>query len=55
MVAEGLGNCTNRYECMATRPKCIDVENIARSSREYMRTSCPPPGTAFSPSSVPAS
>jgi len=35
MDAEGFGNCTNHYECMAACPKGIDVENIARMNREY--------------------
>jgi len=39
MDAEGFGNCTNHYECMAACPKGIDVENIARLNREYVRAS----------------
>ncbi|MCB9253871.1 MAG: succinate dehydrogenase/fumarate reductase iron-sulfur subunit [Bdellovibrionaceae bacterium] len=35
MDKEGFGNCTNHYECMASCPKGIDVENIARMNREY--------------------
>ena len=37
MDAEGFGNCTNHYECMAACPKEISVENIARMNREYVR------------------
>ena len=39
MDAEGFGNCTNHYECMAACPKGIDVENIARLNREFLRAS----------------
>ena len=39
MDAEGFGNCTNHYECMAACPKEISVENIARLNREYLRAS----------------
>lgn len=39
MDAEGFGNCTNEYECMAACPKGIDVSNIARMNREYLRAS----------------
>lgn len=45
MDAEGFGNCTNHYECMAACPKGIDVENIARMNRQYLGaalTSRPP-------------
>ncbi len=37
--AEGFGNCTNEYECMAACPKGIDISNIARLNREYLRAS----------------
>ena len=37
MDAEGFGNCTNHFECMAACPKGISVENIARMNREYLR------------------
>jgi len=37
MDAEGFGNCTNHFECMAACPKAISVENIARMNREYLR------------------
>lgn len=37
MDDEGFGNCTNEYECMAACPKEIDVSNIARMNREYLR------------------
>jgi succinate dehydrogenase / fumarate reductase iron-sulfur subunit len=39
MDAEGFGNCTNHYECMAACPKGISVENIARLNRLYLRGS----------------
>lgn len=39
MDAEGFGNCTNEYECMAACPKEIDVSNIARMNREYLMAS----------------
>lgn len=39
MDAEGFGNCTNHYECMAACPKGIDVEHIARMNRDYLRAS----------------
>jgi len=35
--AEGFGNCTNEYECMKACPKEIDVANIARLNREYLK------------------
>jgi succinate dehydrogenase iron-sulfur subunit len=37
MDAEGFGNCTNHFECMAACPKGISVENIARMNREFLR------------------
>ncbi|MGL1934714.1 MAG: succinate dehydrogenase/fumarate reductase iron-sulfur subunit [Fibrobacterales bacterium] len=36
MDAEGFGNCTNTYECEASCPKEISVDNIARMNREYL-------------------
>ncbi len=36
MDAEGLGNCTNHFECMAACPKGISVENIALMNREFL-------------------
>ena len=36
MDAEGFGNCTNHYECMAACPKGISVDNIARMNRDYL-------------------
>ena len=39
MDAEGFGNCSNQYECQAVCPKNIDVRNIARMYREYLRAS----------------
>ena len=37
MDAEGFGNCTNHYECMAACPKAIDVKFIAAMNREYLK------------------
>ena len=39
MDAEGFGNCTNHYECMAACPKQIHVKFIARLNRAYLRAS----------------
>jgi len=39
MDAEGFGNCTNHYECMAACPKGIHVDHIARMNREYLGAS----------------
>lgn len=39
MDAEGFGNCTNHFECMAACPKGISVETIARLNREYVTAS----------------
>ena len=39
MDAEGFGNCTNHYECMAACPKSIHVKFIARMNRGYLRAS----------------
>jgi succinate dehydrogenase / fumarate reductase iron-sulfur subunit len=39
MDHEGFGNCSNQYECQAVCPKDIDVRNIARLNREYLRAS----------------
>lgn len=36
MDAEGFGNCTNEYECMAACPKEISVTHIARMNRDYL-------------------
>ncbi len=36
MDAEGFGNCTNHYECMAACPKSIHVKFIATMNREYL-------------------
>jgi succinate dehydrogenase / fumarate reductase iron-sulfur subunit len=36
MDAEGFGNCTNHFECMAACPKEISVETIARMNRDYL-------------------
>jgi succinate dehydrogenase / fumarate reductase iron-sulfur subunit len=47
MDAEGFGNCTNHYECMAACPKGISVDNIARMNREFLGavlTEQPPTG-----------
>jgi succinate dehydrogenase / fumarate reductase iron-sulfur subunit len=35
MDAEGFGNCTNHFECMAACPKGISVDTIARMNRDY--------------------
>jgi succinate dehydrogenase / fumarate reductase iron-sulfur subunit len=39
MDAEGFGNCTNEYECMAACPKGINIDNIARMNRDYLVSS----------------
>jgi succinate dehydrogenase / fumarate reductase iron-sulfur subunit len=36
MDAEGFGNCTNHFECMAACPKEIPVKFIALMNREYL-------------------
>ena len=36
MDAEGFGNCSNHYECEASCPKDISVENIARMNRQFL-------------------
>jgi succinate dehydrogenase / fumarate reductase iron-sulfur subunit len=33
----GFGNCTNEAECEASCPKGIDISNIARMNREYVK------------------
>ncbi len=33
----GFGNCTNEAECEASCPKGIDISNIARMNREYLK------------------
>jgi succinate dehydrogenase / fumarate reductase iron-sulfur subunit len=37
MDGQGFGSCGNHYECQAVCPKGIDVKNIARMNREYMK------------------
>ena len=37
MDDQGFGNCSNIGECQAACPKDIDLENIARMKREYVR------------------
>lgn len=37
MDDEGFGNCSNIGECQAACPKDINLENIARMKREYLR------------------
>ena len=37
MDAEGFGNCTNHYECMAACPKEIPVRFIAEMNRDYLK------------------
>ena len=39
MDAEGFGNCTNHFECMAACPKQIHVKFIARLNRDYLQAS----------------
>jgi succinate dehydrogenase / fumarate reductase iron-sulfur subunit len=39
MDAEGFGNCTNHYECMAACPKQIHVKFIAQMNRAFLRAS----------------
>jgi succinate dehydrogenase / fumarate reductase iron-sulfur subunit len=36
MDAEGFGNCTNQLECVASCPKGVSAEHIARMNREYL-------------------
>ncbi len=52
MDAEGFGNCTNHYECMAACPKEIHVKFIARMNRAFLSTSLtkpsPPPSSTAS-------
>ncbi len=43
MDAEGFGNCTNHFECMAACPKHIDVRFIAEMNRHYLVAAAPPP------------
>lgn len=35
----GFGNCTNHAECEATCPKDINITNIARMNREFIKSS----------------
>lgn len=37
MEAEGFGHCSNHYECMDACPKQIDVEFIAKLSRDFVK------------------
>jgi len=37
MDVQGFGSCSNHYECQAVCPKGIDVKNIARMNREYLK------------------
>ena len=37
MDKEGFGNCTNEAECEAACPKGIELSNIARMNREYVK------------------
>jgi len=39
MDAEGFGSCTNHGECEAVCPKGIDLGNIARLNRDFLRAS----------------
>ena len=43
MDAEGFGNCTNHYECMAACPKEIDAEFISAMNRKYMQATAATP------------
>ncbi len=43
MDAEGLGNCTNQYECEAVCPKEIKVSVIAALNRDYIGASITSP------------
>jgi len=45
MDAEGFGNCTNHYECMAACPKSIHVKFIAKMNREYLAAARKTPRT----------
>ena len=45
MDAEGLGNCTNQYECEAVCPKEIKVDVIAALNRDYIGASITSPVT----------
>lgn len=38
MDQEGFGGCSNHYECQAVCPKGINVENIAKMNREYIKS-----------------
>ncbi|HEY5653853.1 MAG TPA: succinate dehydrogenase/fumarate reductase iron-sulfur subunit [Pontiella sp.] len=35
----GFGNCSNEYECAVACPKGVDVSNIARLNREFIKAS----------------
>ncbi|MCO4792301.1 MAG: succinate dehydrogenase/fumarate reductase iron-sulfur subunit [Bacteriovoracaceae bacterium] len=35
----GFGNCTNERECEASCPKGIDISNIARMNRDFLKSS----------------
>jgi succinate dehydrogenase / fumarate reductase iron-sulfur subunit len=37
MDAEGFGSCSKHYECEASCPKEVKVENITIMNREYLR------------------
>ena len=43
MDSEGLGNCTNQYECEAVCPKEIKVDVIAALNRDYIGASITSP------------
>jgi len=38
-ASEGFGSCTNIGECEAACPKEIQLENIARMNRDFMKAS----------------
>jgi succinate dehydrogenase / fumarate reductase iron-sulfur subunit len=46
MDAEGFGNCTNHFDCMAACPKEINVKFISLMNRHYYKASEPPPAPA---------
>ena len=35
----GFGNCTNEAECEASCPKGINISNIARMNRDFLKAS----------------
>jgi len=39
MDSEGFGNCSNEYECSVSCPKEINISNITRLNREFIKAS----------------